>query len=207
MKVVAVVLAAGASSRMGQPKALLDLGGASCVERVLAACRDGGAAAAILVTSPGGEAIRARAAAVAELPLVGAVNEHPERGMLSSLQAGLRALPADAAGFLLFPVDFPIVPAAEVARLMAAFAGRPAGRRIFMPSFDHRRGHPVLVDAGLAPAFLALPDGASARVVMAAHESEIAYVPAADDRVLLDMDTPEDYQRCLDRFLRTLAGD
>jgi CTP:molybdopterin cytidylyltransferase MocA len=191
--VVAVVLAAGASSRMGRPKALLDFDGTPCLARVLAACRDGGAAGIVLVTSPAGAAVRALGAGTIE-----ALNEHPERGMLSSIQAGLAKLPV-AAGFLIFPVDFPLVPAGEVQRLIEAFHRRAPGQRIFIPSYARRRGHPVLVDAALAPEFLALPSDSTARVVISAHEQEIAYVAAADDRVLMDMDTPEDYQRCLER--------
>jgi len=192
-RVVAVVLAAGASSRMGRPKAVLDFDGTSCVARVLAACREGGAADIVVVTAPSGAEVRALCGGTIE-----AVNEHPERGMLSSLQAGLRALPA-ATAFLIFPVDFPLVPAREVRRLIDAFRGRSAGQRIFMPSFDHRRGHPVLVEAALAAEFLALPLESSARAVMAAHEREIVHVRADDDRVLMDMDTPDDYERCLAR--------
>ena len=194
---VAVVLAAGASSRMGRPKALLDFDGRSCLDLVLATCREAGVTTIVLVTGPQGGALRARCAGTIE-----AVNPRPERGMLSSLQAGLRQLPGDAAAFLLFPVDFPLVPAAEVRRLVDSFARRAPGQRIFIPSFNNHRGHPALVDAGLAPAFLALDDGSSARAVMTAHESEIAYLEAADDRVLMDLDTPEDYQRCLERYRR-----
>jgi molybdenum cofactor cytidylyltransferase len=123
-RVVAVVLAAGASSRMGRPKALLDFDGTPAVGRVLAACREGGAADIVVVTAPGGGGIRALCAGTIE-----AINEHPERGMLSSLQAGLASLPA-AGGFLIFPVDFPIVPAREVRALIDAFRGGPPGQPI-----------------------------------------------------------------------------
>lgn len=204
MKLVAVVLAAGASSRMGQVKALLDFAGKTCVERVLEACREGGADAAVMVTSPAGEPVRARAA-LAGLPVIEAVNPRPERGMLSSLQCGLRVLPAGADAFLLFPVDYPIVPGAEVARLKAAYQAGGL-TRIWIPWFAGRRGHPILVDAALAAEFLALGEEDTARTVIQAHANAIAHVPAADDRVLMDMDTPEDYRRCEERFLRALAA-
>lgn len=194
MSVVAVVLAAGASSRMGRPKALLDFDGLPAVALVLRTCAEAGAAAAVVVTAPAGDGVRA-ACAGASLPVHSAINPRPERGMLSSLQEGLRALPACAA-FLLFPVDFPVVPAAEVKRLVAHVG---AGR-IVVPSFGGRRGHPALVDATLVPEFLALGDDQTARAVMSAHAAETVYLEAADDRVLLDMDTPADYARCLERF-------
>jgi CTP:molybdopterin cytidylyltransferase MocA len=194
-RIAAVVLAAGASSRMGRPKALLDFDGTTALALVLRTCADAGADVAVVVTSPEGEAVR-QACVGAPLPVIAAVNPDPTRGMLSSLQAGLRALPA-ATAFLLFPVDFPIVPAPEVRRLIDARVNRPG--RIFVPSFARRRGHPALVDAALAPEFLALGDDQTARVVMAAHAAETVYVEADDDRVLMDMDTPEDYARCLAR--------
>jgi molybdenum cofactor cytidylyltransferase len=206
--VTPLVLAAGASSRMGgQPKALLDFDGRTCLDLVLAACRGGATDVPILVTAagPAGERVRAAASASASGNVYHALNEHPERGMLSSLQAGLALLPPGADAFLIFPVDFPLVRGADVHQLTAAFATRRPDEQIFVPSFAHRRGHPVLVDARLAPAFLALDPRdptASARSVLGAPEQERAtvFVAAAGDRGLLDMDTPEDYRRSLDRY-------
>src|SRR5256885_4405870 len=200
-RVVAVVLAAGSSTRMGRPKALLEFDGPVCLDLVLGACAEAALAGAVVVTAPDGEAVRARAAA-AGLPALLAVNDQPERGMLSSLQAGLRHLPAGTDAFFIYPVDFPLSPARELARLVDAWAGRgpPAAARIFLPSFARRRGHPVLLDPALAPELLALGEGVSARDELAAHAAAIAHVDAADDRVLMDMDTPDDYRRCLARY-------
>jgi molybdenum cofactor cytidylyltransferase len=198
---VAVVLAAGASSRMGRPKALLEFDGLSCVEVVLSSCAAAGLRCVVVVTAPGGEAVRV-AAVHPDLAVTLAVNPAPERGMLSSLQVGLGALPHAAPAFLIFPVDFPLAPAAAIRRLCAAFADRTTGQRIFVPSFAMRRGHPVLLDVALAPELVALDAGASARVVLQAHAAEVVHLDADDDRVLMDMDTPADYQRCLARYLR-----
>lgn len=196
-RVAALILASGASSRMGTAKALLDFDGRPCLALVLAACAGGGVRRAVVVTAPGeaGERVRAR------LPPWAApvVNPRPERGMLSSLQAGLRALSGDEDAFLIFPVDFPLVRADDVRPLVAAFAARAAGSRIFVPSHARRRGHPVLVEAALAAELLALAEGETARTVMAAHAGATVFLDASD-RVLADMDTPEDYRRCLERF-------
>jgi molybdenum cofactor cytidylyltransferase len=191
---------------MGQPKALLDFGGRTCLEVVLAASAEGGVTRAVVVTSPAAEAVRARASWPG-VAITQAINPVPERGMLSSLQAGLRALPPGTAAFLIFPVDFPLAPAAEIRRLCAAHAGRTAGQLIFVPSHALRRGHPVLVDVALAPEFLALPETASARQVMAARPEAIVHLETDDDRVLMDMDTPDDYRRCVARYTAVTAGD
>jgi molybdenum cofactor cytidylyltransferase len=180
---------------MGRPKALLDFDGRPALALVLDACRGAGDVPPIVVVSPAG------AAWLAGAPVVCAINEQPERGQLSSLQVGLARLPAGAEAFLVFPVDYPLVRAEDVAALVTAFAARAAegAPRLFVPSSGRRRGHPLLVDAALAPEILALPAGATTRTFVAAHDREIAHVDAASDRVLLDMDTPEEYARCLAR--------
>src|SRR6185295_16634590 len=114
------------------------------------------------------------------------------------------ALPAEATGFLIYPVDFPLVGAAEVKAVCAVFAAGAA--RIVAPSFQHRRGHPVVVAAAIAPELLALPAGGSAREVMKAHAGETAYVACEDARVLIDMDTPEAYAECLARHRARVGG-
>jgi molybdenum cofactor cytidylyltransferase len=76
-----------------------------------------------------------------------------------------------------------------------------------VPSCDRRRGHPALLDVALVPAFLALSSDQTARAVMAAHAHETAYLETADDRVLMDMDTPDDYARCLARHRGARPAD
>lgn len=198
-RVVALVLASGASSRMQRTKALLDFDGQTCLALVLASCAGAPVAGMVVVTAGGAAGAAVRAAVPATAGAILAENPRPERGMLSSLQVGLRALPAGSEAFLIFPVDYPLVRAEDVAALIAAFGRRSPGQRIFVPSCDRRRGHPVLVDAALAGEFLALAPEETARTVMGAHAADTVFVDAPD-RVLADMDTPEDYQRCLERF-------
>lgn len=193
-----LVLAAGASSRMGRSKALLDFGGRPLVARVMDVCAHAGLGVPVVVVPPRAPALRAAIAAAGPAVLV--ENPFADAGQSSSLRVGVGALPADAQGFLLFPVDHPLVRVAEIRRLLARAERRSPGETIIIPSFARRRGHPVIVAAELATELIALPPGASARAVLDADPQRIAYVEMEDDRVLVDMDTPEDYERCLRRF-------
>jgi molybdenum cofactor cytidylyltransferase len=194
---------------MGRPKALLDFDGSSCLELVLGACRAAGLGGAVVVT-------RSELVVPLEVHLSSrgfdafvVVNEHPERGQTSSLVVGLRHLPPKARALLIFPVDFPLVTGTDLKRLCNVFAARWPKARVVAPSFQGRRGHPVVVDTALAPELCALPDGGSARQVLVRYAEETHHVTFDDDRVLTDMDTPEAYEACLARwrtFERSAVG-
>jgi CTP:molybdopterin cytidylyltransferase MocA len=191
-----IILAAGGSSRMGRPKALLDFDGLSCLERVLEAMR--GQATPIVVLGPNHEEIRKR------VDLTGlrvALNLDVESGQTTSLKTALARLPGDAAAFFFMPVDFPVVTAADVARLVDAFrVERDPKKAIFIPSHAMKRGHPVLCRRAIADEIVALPPGASARDVINRNLERVAYVDYPEAYVLMDMDTPEDYVRCLEAY-------
>jgi CTP:molybdopterin cytidylyltransferase MocA len=198
--VVPIILAAGASVRMGRPKALLDFDGKSALELVLDACAEGGTTRRpIIVVREPADDIRARLGRASSAP-IWVVNHRAERGQTSSLRAGLGQLPPGASAFLLFPVDYVLVTAADVRALVQAFANEASKKRIVIPSWQRRRGHPVLIAAELSGEFLALADDGSARDIINAHAREILHVEASSDRVLQDMDTLADYEMCLQRF-------
>ena len=192
--IVPIILAAGASSRMGRPKALCEFDGWTCIELALDACREASLAPPIVVLGFHAEAIR-RHVSFGDATVV--LNQYAERGQTSSLKSGLTALPDRTEAFLLYPVDFPLVSAAELRLLLAAWRARSGGQHIFIPSHDRRRGHPVLLDATLRDAFMRLADDSPARVVIDALPDRISYVECETPTVLVDMDTPEDYARCL----------
>jgi len=176
--IVPVILAAGASTRMGRAKAALDFGGRTALDLVLDACAGLGEPIVVLGASTGVQVARGRVV----------VNPDWARGQTSSLKAGLRASSGD---FLLFPVDFALVTADDV-RAIASASGR-----IVIPSRDMRRGHPVRFDASLRDEFLALDDNSPARAVVQKHEREIVHVTAVSPYVLMDIDTPEEYAEAL----------
>jgi molybdenum cofactor cytidylyltransferase len=117
-----------------------------------------------------------------------AVNPDPERGMLSSLQTGLKAL-GEPGRVLFLPLDYPAIDPSTVALLCAA---PPC--LIAMPRFEGRRGHPVLISRTVIEELLALPHGAAARDVIRSHDADIHYVEVTDPAILVDVDTPADYE-------------
>ena len=183
---------------MGRPKALLPFGEETCLSLVLRACREGGAAAPVVVL--GYQADRIRAA----LPEGVRMAENPsfqQTGPCASLQAGLRLMPPESKAFLIFPVDFPLVTGAVVRRLLERWdAACGVGVSIVVPSHDGRRGHPALFAAPLAAEFLRLAPDAPMHQVLRSRTSEIDHVPEEDAAVVMDMDTPEDYRRCLEAW-------
>lgn len=193
-----MILAAGGSTRLGRPKALVDFGGRTCLERVVDACRDGGFARPILVVPPPPSPVEAFTRST-PLDIDRVVNPAPERGQTSSLRLALERLPPDAEGFAVLPVDHPLLDGGSLRTLRQAFASRGPDTRGVVPIFGGRRGHPLLAERSLAIPLLALPDGGSARSVLG-RGAAIAEVPMADDRTTIDLDTPDDLEACRRRW-------
>ena len=193
-EVCAVVLAAGRSTRMGQPKLLLPWGERTIIGQVLAALREGGAGDIVIVTGPE-EAAIARAADEFRQPRPVRLVPNPDyqrTEMLVSLQVGIRALQPDCAAALVAIGDGPTVTAAVVRAVMDAY--KPGVTKIVVPSFQMRRGHPWLVTRELFPALLALPADKTPRDFLEAHKDDIHYVVMDAPEILQDVDTPEDYR-------------
>jgi molybdenum cofactor cytidylyltransferase len=120
------------------------------------------------------------------------VNEGYVSGMLSSVQAGFRALSEDAEAAVIMLGDQPFLPARVVDAVVAAY--REGGKGIVIPVFRGRRGHPVLVDMKYRDEVLALDPSDGLRRLMRVHPADIREVEVDDQNILRDLDTPEDYQ-------------
>jgi len=188
--IAGIILAAGASSRMGSPKALLDYRGESFVQR-LARVLSSVCAPVIVVLGYHAAAIRP---GITAGPTI-AINPAPERGQLSSLQTALAALPSDAEGFLFTPVDSPAVEIETVLRLADEFRRRAASTLLVIPRFQGKHGHPVFAARVIADEILALPPAAQAREVIHGHIPETVYVDVNDPGILTDIDDREAYRR------------
>lgn len=190
----AVVLAAGAGTRMGAPKALLRLGGRSFVRRAIALAEAAGAAPIVAVAGavplPPAELGSARAV----------VNTDWPKGQMSSLQVGLAAIAGAAPdGVLVLTVDRPHVAPATVVALAEAHRGDPSA--IWQPALAGRRGHPILYPGDLIAALreLASDEGPRAWLRSPAIAGRRRELAVDDPAILENIDTPGD--------LRRLTGD
>ena len=183
-----VVLAAGASSRMGRDKALLSWRGTTFLAAAIEALKPH-TDLVIVVAGANSESLR---------PIVDAsgafliVNPEPERGQFSSLQGGLQEVlnrGRDAAVIAL--VDRPPAQHMTIALLREHYISSPAWAVV--PEFEGRHGHPIVAGREMMEVFLKAAPNATARDVEHAHQDKIAYLPVHDPNVVANVDTPEDY--------------
>jgi len=183
----AIVLAAGASSRMGSAKALLPVDGRPAVEVVCATLRAGGADEVVVVVGRHADEIR-RGARLDGVRVVD--NPLWAQGRTTSVQAGLSAISPAAAWTLLALVDMPLVRPDTVRTLLAA---RTKGVDVVVPTFGGRRGHPILLRQTVFPRIAALGPDEPLHVVVRAARALLVDVP--DESVLVDFDEPDDLRR------------
>jgi len=188
-----LILAAGESRRMGFPKALLQYGKETFLDTLTALL---GARCSPVIVVLGAHADRIRAGAVRPATFV----ENPDwaRGMTTSLQCGLRAVPPDADGVLFTLVDHPAASPATLDALLAP-PGPGGAPLVRVPRYRAKRGHPIWFDRQLIPEFLALPADGAAREVVRRHVDRTEFLDLDDPGVVADIDNPDDY--------RALTGD
>jgi molybdenum cofactor cytidylyltransferase len=191
-----LILAAGESSRMGSPKALLRYRGQTFLDTLISlfAAR---CSPVIVVLGAGADEIR-RGLSFGHVPghaLCNAsdaafvINPDYRTGQTSSMQCGLRAVPPAADGVLFTLADHPAVAASTIDALAAE--PRPLIR---VPRFEGRRGHPVWFSRALIAEFLALPANGAARDVVYRHVDETEYLDVNDPGIVADIDDPAAYR-------------
>lgn len=202
MSLAGVVLAAGRSSRMGSPKALLDFLGVPFAVRILEALEALEVKTRVVVLGPDAPRIQPRLAGH-DFMLV--ENPRPESGPIASLRAALRALqPIQPSAALVWPVDLPHVRVTTVERVLEEYRRKAAP--VVVPTFGDRRGHPIIWGAGLFSELLESPDATreGARAVLHAHEKEVLSVPVDDPAVADAVNTPDDYERLVREWNRDI---
>jgi molybdenum cofactor cytidylyltransferase len=185
-----ILLAAGESRRMGFPKPLLTIDDETFVAHLAGLMLP---VVARLVVVVGAHADRVRPA-IPNDPRITVVN-NPDwmRGQLSSIKAGVRALPSDASAALIHLADHPKVEGTTFPAMTYSF--REFGKPIVIARHDGRRGHPVVFGRSVFAELLDAPEDQGARVVVNADASRIVYVDADDPGIVLDLDTPEELMR------------
>ena len=191
-RVGVVILAAGLSRRMGEPKLILPWGEShTVISRVVGVLHEAGASPIVVVT---GGAHTEISKALFGHPAVCVKNPQFENeSMLTSLQVGLAAMPADVSACLVALGDQPQMELRTVAGLLDVYQEKQP--ILLVPSYQMRRGHPWIIGRGLWEEITNLTPNATMRDFLSAHAHQILYFEAATDSVLRDVDTREDYAR------------
>lgn len=187
----AIVLAAGMSRRMGQPKVLLPwTSHRTIIEHILEQLLLAKVDHITVVTGHRAPEVQQK---IERYGVDIVYNSAYDTGeMLSSVKAGLQAMPTHVSAALIVLGDQPRLQPKVIGQLTTAYA-EGAGN-IMAPSFQNRRGHPILIDRRYWPEILGLPDDGAPRDVLNVHTKETGYVIVDNDSVLKDVDTPTDYR-------------
>jgi molybdenum cofactor cytidylyltransferase len=197
--IVGIILAAGASVRMGRTKAFLPIGTDTFLTRVCRTLADGGLDDLVVVAGPeAAEAERAIARAGIRARLV--ENRRRDEGQVTSLQAGLAV--ADRPGVdavLVHLVDAPLVAPSTVQAVADAF--RRTRAPIVRPLVGGRHGHPVVFARSTFDDLRAADPAVGAKAVVGAHAADAIDVVVDDAGACQDIDTPEDYERLIGKLI------
>jgi molybdenum cofactor cytidylyltransferase len=189
--VSAIVLAAGQSKRMGQPKMALPWGNTTVIGQVVKTLLQSGLEEIIVVTGGARDQVEQ---ALQESPVRFVYN--PDYGggeMIYSLQAGLAVLGEDVDAALVALGDHPQMELAVVQLVLEEFAHTRAA--LVVPSYQMRRGHPWVISRSLWRVVLSMRPPDTLRDLLSSFDDRIHYVLVGAPTILLDLDTPEDYQR------------
>ncbi len=187
-----VILAAGESTRMGSPKALLEIGGKTFLRRIID-LHLGFSLPVTVVLGVHRPEIEARVD-LDEVKVIS--NPDPKRGQLSSLQTALSQM-ARPSAILVHPVDHPLVQAATIGEMLTLWEKWPDS--IVIPACAGRRGHPVIFGAPFFEELLHAPLSEGARWVVQRNSAEVRLHTVEDRGVLKNIDTPEQYRDAVRR--------
>jgi molybdenum cofactor cytidylyltransferase len=188
--ICAIVLAAGLSRRMGVQKLLLPFGGKTVIAHIVDQLLESTVDKVYVVTGHQAERISRE---LSGRPVSTVNNPDYESGMLSSVRCGLRASPEQCRGVLVALGDQPSITSKLIDRMLQSFAA--AEKRILVPSYDGKRGHPILFSEVYRDEILTHYDDVGLRGLLHAHPDEVFELAVSTSAVLSDMDVPQDYRR------------
>ena len=190
--IVAVILSAGESSRMGRPKALLPIDGVRFIEKIVTSLQATRVGQIIAVLGHNAEEMRQK---ISDLPVSIVINSNYKQGQLSSLVAAIRSIQSSknsVDGMLVHLVDHPYITAQLVDAMIERFY--ETKKLIVVPRYRGRRGHPVIFSSALFAEMLAAPVDQGAKAVVHAHRDETLEIDTGDQGVTIDIDTPDEYR-------------
>lgn len=198
----AIILSAGTSSRMGDFKPLLPLGGKTVIERAVALFREAGAEDIRVVL---GYRAHDVIPVLKPLGVQIVVNDQFTGEMFTSVKAGVGTLGKETSAFFLLPVDMPLVKLDTLVRLAAVYRQLSSDAVIVYPCYQGKRGHPPLISASYIPEILSWLRLDGMKGFLEEKESAAVEVAVADRGVIQDMDTPADYMTIKEGFEKTNA--
>jgi len=184
-----IILAAGDSTRMGYPKALLPLGPDTFVSRILGMLRKIGMPRPLIILGRAASIIQTR---IQDWPADILINPDPDRGQLSSIQIALSYLGPEFTAGMIWPVDQPAVSEDLVRRLTQLFLDSTS--RIALPQCGDRRGHPAIFHRDLFQEFMDAPLEEGPKKILVRHQLSTAVLHTGEMACIQDVDTPEDYE-------------
>jgi len=191
-----IVLAAGESRRMGQPKQLLPFGERTILERVVDTLLTAGVGEVVVVLGHLEDRVRA---VLGDRPVRAVVNASYRQGMLSSVKCGVSAVGAGYDAVLIALGDQPHIEGAVVSEVMRAYRAGDAG--IVIPRYGDKKGHPIIINLQkYREAITNLPEDAGLNALMQEHADDVRLIDVATEDIIRDIDVPDDYTRELARF-------
>jgi molybdenum cofactor cytidylyltransferase len=191
-----IVLAAGESRRMGQPKQLLPFGERTILERVVDTLLAAGVGEVVVVLGHMAERVRA---VLGDRPVRAVINESYRQGMLSSVKCGVGAVGTEYDAILIALGDQPHIECAVVSEVMHAYRAGNAG--IVIPRYGEKKGHPIIISLQkYREAIVNLPEDVGLNALMQEHADDVRLLDVATEDIIRDIDVPDDYTRELARF-------
>ena len=185
----AILLAAGESKRMGEPKQLMPLGSSTMVEQAIDNLLNSAVNEVIVVLGYKAEEITKT---IAAKPVKIIVNPNYRQGMSTSIIAGLILVDRQAQAVMLALGDQPSVDSQTINQLIEEFYNHDKG--IAVPTYQGRRGHPIIFDIKYKPKLLELKGDIGGRQIIQQHPDDVLEVAVDSESVIADIDTRADYQ-------------
>jgi len=186
-----VILAAGKSTRMKENKLLLRINGETLVEHVVKTAKRSNVDEVIVVLGYEAEKIKEQ---LAKLNCKLVVNENYAKGQSSSVKAGLSAVSRDAEAVAILPADVALIDPQPIKRVVEEY--RKSRNKIVIASYQQQSGHPILIDRTLFPEIAGIDENSfGLKAVINRHRTEIKYVEAGTENILIDIDTREEFDR------------